>query len=102
MGGESGSWEHFGLHLGRAFLDQEFWYAFIWLLPLGIWRLNRLPKPWVMASSVTGLLALGFGGFAELSGTVVRPLFSVIGPVLTLSAAALLAGDSNRNLEGRY
>jgi hypothetical protein len=76
--------------------DQQFWYAFIWLLPLGVWRLNRLPRPWVAASAATGLFALVLGGYADLGGTVNRPFFNVVGPMLSLSVAILIAGDQSR------
>ena len=99
MAAQSGSWEHYALNVLKGFLDQEFWYAFVWLLPLGVWRLNRFPKPWVMASTLTALLAVGLGGYSESVGAVCRPIFAVIGPVLTLSVAALIAG--HKDSEGR-
>ncbi len=92
-----GSDGHYALFILKGFLDQQFWYAFVWLLPLGIWRLNRFPKPWVMASSATALLAIGLGGYAESLGSVNRPLFSIIGPVLTLSAATFIARGPSGN-----
>jgi hypothetical protein len=85
----------------KEFTDQEFWYAFGWLLPLGVIRLNRLPKPWVAASIATALLTLGLGGYAGSLGNVCRPVFSVIGPVLTLSVATLLAGGRSGNWGSR-
>ncbi len=99
MAEQWGSWGNSWLNILKGFLDQEFWYAFIWLLPLGVWRLNRFPKPWVMASIVTALITVGLGGYSQSLGSVCRPLFSVIGPVLTLSAATLIAGSKDR--EGR-
>lgn len=78
-------------NLLHGFADQQFWYAFGWLLPLGVWRLRRLPRAWVAASLATGAVALALGGYANLRGTVNRPLFTAIGPVLTLSATLLLA-----------
>ncbi len=92
-----GSEGHYAQFILKGFLDQQFWYAFVWLLPLGVWRLNRFPRPWVMASSVTALLAIGLGGYAESLGSVNRPLFSIIGPVLTLSAATLIAYGPSEN-----
>jgi len=85
----------------KEFTDQEFWYAFGWLLPLGVIRMNRLPGPWVAASIATALLAVGLGGYADSLGNVCRPVFSVIGPLLTLSATALLAGASPGNWKNR-
>jgi hypothetical protein len=89
------------LRLLREFTDQEFWFAFVWLLPLGVWRLNRLPKPWVAASIATGLLAIGLGAYVGSLGNTCRPIFSVIGPVFSLSVASLLAGSSGANLGNR-
>lgn len=83
--------------LVKEFTDKEFWYVFIWLLPLGLFRLKRLPVPWVSSSLVTGLLAIGLGAYANSLGSVCRPLFSVAGPVLTLSAAMFLAESRRPN-----
>jgi hypothetical protein len=83
-----GYWGSF-LHVLR---EQQLWYAFVWLLPLGVWRLNRLPKAWVTASIAAGVCALGLGVFASMGGTVNRPLFNVMGPILSVSVALLL-GD---------
>jgi hypothetical protein len=71
--------------------DYRFWYAFVWLVPLGIWRLNRFPKPWLAASLVTALFALGLAVYANLGGSVNRPVFNVIGPILSLSAAHFIS-----------
>ncbi len=87
-------WNAGGGYLGNllhCIKDQQFWYAFVWLLPLGVWRLGRLPRPWVAASLATGAVALALGSYADLLGTVNRPMFTAIGPMLTLSAALLLA-----------
>ena len=78
----------------REFSDQQFWYGFVWLLPLGLWRVKQMPRPWVVASAATGVFTLGLGAWVHLGGTVDRPLYSVIGPVLAVSAAMLLAGSS--------
>lgn len=90
----AGEWNAGGSYMRnvwRCVSDQQFWYAFGWLLPLGVWRLNRLPRPWLAASSAAGVVALALGGYANLLGTVNRPLFTAIGPLLTISATALLA-----------
>jgi uncharacterized membrane protein len=78
--------------------DHNFWYVFGWLLPFSIWKLKRLPRPWLMASLFTAIIVLAFGAWKDMAGTVGRPLFDVVGPMLTLSTAILLSelwnGDS--------
>jgi hypothetical protein len=73
------------------FTNHHFWYVFAWLLPLGLWKLRRLPLPWLTASFTTSLTALAFGAWKNMGGTVSRPLFDVVGPMLTLSTALLMA-----------
>ena len=70
--------------------DRSFWYVFLWLLPLGVWRWKRLPREWVTASLVTALVALAFGVYNNMEGTVARPIFNVAGPMLAMGAAMLL------------
>jgi hypothetical protein len=72
-------------------LDRNLIYAFVWLLPLGILRLNRFPSPWTVACAGTALLdfmLVTWHGAAP--GTASRALFSIAGPLLSLSAAAYL------------
>lgn len=100
----AGAWDEGGgylVNLLRCVKDQQFWYAFVWLLPLGVWRLGRLPRPWVAASLATGAVALALGSYADLTGTVNRPLFTVVGPVLTISAALWLAERPGRGRAAR-
>lgn len=73
--------------------DYRLWYAFVWLLPLGVWHLRRLPKPWVRASIVTGSLAIGFAFYTDMAGNLNRPLFNIIAPIFSLSAASLICTD---------
>ncbi|MEP6719455.1 MAG: hypothetical protein ABJB21_09940 [bacterium] len=76
--------------LWRIISDQNFWYVFGWLLPLGIWRLKDFPTPWIIASVATAILALAFGVFSDSLGNAGRGLFDVVGPLLSLSAAAFI------------
>lgn len=73
-----------------VFFSPTVWYVFIWLLPLGATRLCKLPKPWVVASICAAIAALALGIFRDIGGNVARPLFSVLGPMLSLSAAVWL------------
>lgn len=75
----------------RCISDRNFWYVFGWLLPLGVWRLKSLPRPWVLASAATAATALLFGTYSDMQGTVARPIFNTTGPLLSLSVAMLLA-----------
>jgi uncharacterized membrane protein len=76
--------------LAGCLFARETLYVFCWLLPLGVWQLGRLPKPWVVASVCAGLSALAMGAYDNAVGNTVRPLFSALGPLLSLSAAMLL------------
>jgi hypothetical protein len=70
---------------------RETLFVFGWLLPLGVWRLERLPRTWVIASTCAALAALAMGAYDDARGNTVRPLFSALGPILSLSASVLLA-----------
>ncbi len=77
-------------------VNHGFVLVFAWLLPLGVWRLNRLPRPWVAASVAAALAALLLGAWNDGGVGVVRPLFEATGPVLALSAALLLVPARHR------
>jgi hypothetical protein len=83
---------YLGRNLVSSLLDRNFWYVFGWLLPLGVWRLRRLPRAWVLASSSTVLLGLLLSASASPIGTAGRVTFDIAGPVLSLSVAVLLCG----------
>ena len=84
--------------LRRCLLAHDFWFVFIWLLPLGLVRLRRLPQPWVLASALAFCGALALGAYHDALGNVARALFSVAGPILSLSAAVFLSStDNTRN-----
>lgn len=89
--GSGGNYLH---SLWRCIAGHEIEYTLIWLLPLGVWRLNKLPPPWVRASFITMLLAFALGAYRDTLGSVARPLFNVIGPILSLSVAMLLTCSS--------
>lgn len=87
--------------LVRALFARETFYVFGWLLPLGIWRLGRLPKAWVVASVCAAIAAFAMGAYDDAVGNTIRPVFSAIGPLLSLSASLLLVdvGRPKRNAE---
>jgi hypothetical protein len=78
-------------HFVSSIWDRNFWYIFIWLLPLAIPRLNEFPKSWLFATAVACAMAFILDGYyGGAPGTVARALFSVAGPLLSLSAASFL------------
>jgi len=87
---ESGSGYFYLSGLFRCLIARESLYVFGWLLPLALWRLGRLPKTWVAASACAALVALAMGAYDDAAGNAVRPVFSAIGPLLSLSASILL------------
>ena len=76
--------------LAGCLFARESFYVFGWLLPLGVWRLGRLPRTWVVASVCAALAALAMGAYDDAVGNAVRPVFSALGPLLSLSASLLL------------
>lgn len=83
--------------LVASITDRGFWYVFAWLLPLGVFGARWIPRPWLFASLVTGVLALFLGAWKDMLGTVARPLFNTIGPMLSLSVAILLSNSFQSN-----
>jgi hypothetical protein len=80
----------FALALVRSVFNREMLYAFGWLLPLGMFRLRRLPLEWLIAAGTSLLVALGMGVWFGVTGNASRPAFNAVGPLLSLSAAILL------------
>ena len=78
--------------LARCLLAREFIFVFAWLLPLGLWRLGRLPRTWVVASGCAALAALAMGAYDDAQGNATRAVFSACGPLLSLSVSFLLVG----------
>lgn len=91
---------NFFIALWHCLTERSFWYVFGWLIPLGIWRLKYFPKPWVVAAVATGVFAIILGAYSNAGGTVGRATFNIIGPLLSLSVALLLArpGTPDRHL----
>ena len=84
----------FFVALGHVLTERSFWYVFGWLIPLGIWRLKSFPKPWVVAAVTTSIFAIMLGAYSNAGGTVGRATFNIIGPLLSLSVALLIARPS--------
>ena len=77
-----------------ALKDLNFWYVLAWLLPLGLCRLKHLPREWVVSSFITALVAMGFTVYhnnaRDAGPAVARPIFSIAGPLLSVSVALLI------------
>jgi len=81
--------------LYRNVIDQNLLYVIIWLLPLGLPRLKNLPKPWLAACSAATLADFALVTWhSSVPGAAARPLFSIAGPLLSLSAAIYLSGET--------
>jgi hypothetical protein len=75
-------------------IDQNLLYCIVWLLPLGIPRLMRLPKAWLTAAAAATLIDFALVTWhSSVAGAAARPLFSIAGPLLSLSAAIYLSGE---------
>jgi hypothetical protein len=80
-----------GYYLAPSLHDRNLWYIFLWLLPTAIPNLKRLPKSWLIPVGATCALAFVLDAyFGGAPGTVGRALFSIAGPVLSLSSALFL------------
>ncbi len=78
-------------HLAASLHDRNLWYIFLWLLPTAIPNLKRLPKSWLIPVGAGCVMAFVLDAyFGGAPGTIGRALFSVAGPVLSLSSALLL------------
>jgi hypothetical protein len=78
-------------HFASSLHDRNLWYIFLWLLPTAIPNMKRLPKAWLIPVGATCAMAFALDAyFGGAPGTVGRALFSIAGPVLSLSSALLL------------
>ena len=83
--------DHYLSQFASSLWDRNFWYVFVWLLPLGIPRLRKFPRSWLIPTAATSILVFVLDGYySGAPGTVGRALFSTAGPLLALSAALLL------------
>lgn len=95
IAGQARSPVNFFVGLWHCLTERSFWYVFGWLIPLGIWRLRCFPKPWLVASVATSILAIMLGAYSNAGGSVGRATFNIIGPLLSLSVALLIAKPSD-------
>ncbi len=86
--------------LYRCIVAHEFLFTFGWLLPLGLWRLRRLPKAWVTSSTCASIAALAMGAYDDALGNAARAVFSASGPILSLSVSLLLLEIGTRSTHG--
>jgi hypothetical protein len=72
--------------------DRNLFYGFVWLLPGGILRVRDFPRPWTYACAAAALLDFVMvAWYGAMPGTAARALFSIAGPLLSLSVAACAA-----------
>jgi hypothetical protein len=84
-------------HFASSLWDPNFWYVVLWLLPMGIPKLGRFPKSWLIPTGVASAMVFVLDGYyGGAPGTVGGALFSVAGPLLSLSSAALLVEGQAR------
>jgi hypothetical protein len=89
--------EGFDSHAGlptsvtRNVLAGDFWYGLVWVVPLAIPSLTRLPRTWLAASAGAASAALALGIYHDAGGgNVARPIFSVLAVVLSVAAGRTL------------
>jgi hypothetical protein len=94
---ESGSGHFYLSGLYRCLVAREFIFTFAWLLPLGLWRIGRMPRTWVIGSTCASLVALAMGAYDDALGNAARAVFSASGPLLSLSLSLLLLETGPRD-----
>jgi hypothetical protein len=86
-----GNNHYFGNFLSSIW-DRNVGYVFIWLFPLGVPRLTRFPRTWLIPTAAASILAVILDVYyTGAYGTLARALFTTTGPLLALSCAALVA-----------
>jgi hypothetical protein len=80
-----------GYSFAASLYDRNLWYTFLWLLPTAIPNIKRVPKTWLIPMSATSAMAVALDAyFGPAPGTLGRELFSIAGPVLSLSSAIFM------------
>lgn len=88
----------FGKALLACFTAREFWYIFVWLLPLGLFHVRRMDRRWYWATAAAFFFAVLCGAYNNASGNAARALFNISGPLLSLAAASSLMTRRDQNL----
>jgi hypothetical protein len=84
--------------------NAQFWYGLFWLLPLGLFSLGAISKPFVAASLVSAVAALLLVAsvYAEPgAGNLGRIVFTYVGPLLSITAALTLTRLIAKSSEDR-
>ncbi|HEV2619869.1 MAG TPA: hypothetical protein VGU23_08015 [Acidobacteriaceae bacterium] len=85
--GNSAYFSHFVASLG----DRNLWYIFFWLLPLSLFRLRQFSIEWRVSTAAACITAFALDAYyGGPPGAIGRALFTVAGPLLSASVAALL------------
>jgi hypothetical protein len=86
---------NYGTNLAHSLSDRNSWYILLWLLPLGLAGIKRLPRPWLIAAGMGTFAAVILNAYHSTvgggGGGIGRYIFDVAGPMLSLSAAAFLS-----------
>jgi hypothetical protein len=78
-------------HFISSLCDRDLWYIFLWLLPTSIPRIRSFPSSWLIPIGATVAMAFLLDAYyGGKPGTIGRALFSIAGPVLSLSSALFL------------
>ena len=80
---------------------RRFLYVFIWLLPLGIARINTLPKRWFFSSTLAASVIIALSMWSGASGAAIsRYLYNIVGPILCISSAIFISELNSKFTSG--
>ena len=71
-------------------LNRNIYYTFIWVFPLGMVGLRYIPRGWIWGSAATAIVILLLSAGIGVGDNIGRPLFSAMGPMLTVAASLFL------------
>ena len=82
----------YGFTFERILVEiRRFSYVFIWLLPLAVFRFNKIPMQLLASAFLTLAAIFVMGIWAGVSGAAMsRYMFNIAGPLLSISAALFL------------